>query len=91
MEVKVTECDKFFMRGVLTNLGPYDSLCEETVGTHEYLQIPKRQNGGVSVTKSASSYCSTLRKKTSLVSTLLMPFTVILLLGAWAVAKKLRS
>ncbi|VUZ56054.1 unnamed protein product [Hymenolepis diminuta] len=91
VEVKVTECDKFFMRGVLTSLGPYDSLCEETAGTHEYLQIPKQQNEGVSVTKAVSSYCSTLRRETSLVSTLLVPSAIILLLGAWAVAKKLRS
>uniref|UniRef100_A0A158QH48 tRNA (N(6)-L-threonylcarbamoyladenosine(37)-C(2))-methylthiotransferase n=1 Tax=Rodentolepis nana TaxID=102285 RepID=A0A158QH48_RODNA len=83
VEVMVTECDKFFMRGVVTDRGPFDSLCEETVNTHEYLQIPKQQNGEVPASKTAPSWCSTLMGKSSLLSSLLVPSAVILLLGTF--------
>nr|CDS29464.1 CDK5 regulatory subunit associated protein [Hymenolepis microstoma] len=73
VEVTVTECDKFFMRGVVTDRGPYDSLCEDFSDAHEYLQIPKQQSGGAPASKITPFWCSTLRDKSSLLSSLLVP------------------
>lgn len=89
----MTECDKFFMRGVVTDLGPFDSLCRPFFDIFEYLQPPimesssKNQNGGVLMPRIDWK----VKLKSSLFSNLLVPTAIILLIGTWAVTRRCNS
>ncbi|KAM7533118.1 hypothetical protein Aperf_G00000120312 [Anoplocephala perfoliata] len=93
VEVKVTECDKFFMRGEITNSGPFDSLCDEIGDVFKYLRQPvmesssKIQNGRV---LPPERYWKA-KLKSSLFSNLLVPTAIVLLIGAWALTRRCKS
>ncbi|KAL5104332.1 Threonylcarbamoyladenosine tRNA methylthiotransferase [Taenia crassiceps] len=90
--VEVTECDKFYMRGVIVDRGPFFSLSMHSERS-EYLQlrlspsfcgrcdIPSMQSGSYSISMS-----KTLLR---VLSTNLIPVAVFLLIATWIASKLL--